>query len=245
MEKLLKYSILRYSPSTVSGEWINLGILFSEESLGLNVFNFSRNFARIKKFDDEIEKDVLFDFLQGIKNDVQTREDFNIDTFTKFYINNYAFSETCTVIYHELEKTMEDLNKLYFRFDYAKEQRSDKRADQKLLSQMIVSVGKKVLQNKKIEGYYDEKIVYDLVTDDFYIKIFDFDGKDLKKCINSAKAWAWNCNHERNKNILIVYRYSQKELIEDEFRIIKNIFEETPCHFCNVEESIQLLQTVS
>ena len=34
MEKLLKYSVLRYMPSKLSGEKINLGILFSEENTG-------------------------------------------------------------------------------------------------------------------------------------------------------------------------------------------------------------------
>lgn len=33
MEKILKYSVLRYSPSSVSGEKINLGIIFFDETL--------------------------------------------------------------------------------------------------------------------------------------------------------------------------------------------------------------------
>ena len=37
MEKILKYSVIRYSPSSVSGEKINLGIIFFDETLNWTV----------------------------------------------------------------------------------------------------------------------------------------------------------------------------------------------------------------
>lgn len=37
MEKILKYSVLRYSPSTVAGEKINLGIIFYDMKSGYRI----------------------------------------------------------------------------------------------------------------------------------------------------------------------------------------------------------------
>ena len=38
MKKYLKYSILRYSPSSVAGEKINLGIVVYDDLLGVREF---------------------------------------------------------------------------------------------------------------------------------------------------------------------------------------------------------------
>lgn len=84
MSKLLKYSVLRYSPSVLSGESINLGILFSEENIGYYSFRFTRNLARIKSFDDELNREALFDLLTGIKEEVDLESNqkiFKIDRF--------------------------------------------------------------------------------------------------------------------------------------------------------------------
>lgn len=79
-----------------------------------------------------------------------------------------------------------------------------------ILEKLIKSAGTKVSRNKAIEGRYREKINYDLVTDDYYVKLFDFDGKDLRRCINTAKTWAWNSNNNDGKKVYVFYRYSQK-----------------------------------
>lgn len=47
MEKVLKYSVLRYSPNIVTGEAINLGILYSDETRGYHSFRYTHNYDRI------------------------------------------------------------------------------------------------------------------------------------------------------------------------------------------------------
>ena len=55
MKKLLKYSVLRYSPSTIAGEKINLGIMFYDIPSGYREFKYSKKFSRLATFDDEID----------------------------------------------------------------------------------------------------------------------------------------------------------------------------------------------
>ena len=59
MEKILKYSVLRYSPSSVSGEKINLGIIFFDETLNYREFRYSKKFSRLSSFDDEININLV------------------------------------------------------------------------------------------------------------------------------------------------------------------------------------------
>jgi hypothetical protein len=73
--------------------------------------------------------------------------------------------------------------------------------------------------------------------------VIDFDEKNLNRMINTAKIWAWNCNHEK-KNVYIIFRYSNMNLDESSFRIIKSIFGETKCVFKKIEEASDLFPEV-
>lgn len=245
MSKLLKYSVLRYFPSIVAGESINLGILYSEEKTGYCSFRFTQNISRIKSFDDELDRDALLDLLKGIEEDVKSdsgKGKFNIDRFIKFYINNFRFDQPQTIVYEKLDTIVERLYKSYFRFDLPKDKRPSKKEDQRIIAQLIASAGKRTYRNKRVAGSFKENILYDIVSEACYIKIFDFDGKNLKHCINSAKTWAWNCSHELEKPIYIIYRYSKTEIPSDAFRIIKQIFDEADCKFYSFDEGLRQLQ---
>lgn len=129
MEKLLKYSVLRYVPSHLSGEKINLGILFSEENTGYHSFYCTKNFQRIKYFDDELDRKTLSSFLAEIKEDVEgewNNKNFNIDEYIKFYINNFCFEKTVSIIYEDLDSMIESLKTTKFRFDYVESERTSK-----------------------------------------------------------------------------------------------------------------------
>lgn len=131
MEKILKYSVLRYSPSLLSGERINLGIVFSEETTGYHSFYYAQNLSRIKRFDDELDLSVLKELLMGIEEEVEGDwfdKEFSIDSFVKFYINDYRFDDPQAIIYQDLEETITSLKKAYFRFDYSKAERPDRKS---------------------------------------------------------------------------------------------------------------------
>ena len=244
MEKILKYSVLRYSPTLFSGEKLNLGILFSEENTGYHSFQFTKNFQRIKNFDDTISIKDLKMLLIDLKEEVEdTTVRFDIDSFIKFYINDYCFEKTQILFYEDLEETTEQLFKSYFRFDFEKKDIPTLKEDKLLLSNIIYSTGRKPVKNKPIEGSFEENITYDIITDDYYIKLFDFDNRDLNRFIGHAKTWAWNSDHETDKDVYVMYRFSQKEPEQERaFNIIKNIFNDSKATFCSMEEGMRLLQ---
>lgn len=123
MEKLLKYSVLRYSPSILSGERVNLGILFSEESVGYHSFYYPHNLGRIKSVNDELDESILKEFLLGIKEEISGEwydNSFDIGEYVKYYINDYKFEAPQVILYDDLDAVTNRLIKSYFRFDFEK-----------------------------------------------------------------------------------------------------------------------------
>lgn len=250
MVKLLKYSVLRYSPSTISGEKINLGIIFYEEDINYREFRFSKNFSRLSKFDDEIDIKLVKKLMAGIKEEVEAEiydyKLFDIDKYIQYYINDFCFESTKTIKYDDLEDMIERLNKTYFRFDYEKSERPNKSDDQKILEQLIVSQGKSFKSNHYVYGRCNDKIKYDIVTDDYNIKIFDFDDKKLSLLVNNAKTWAWNTMFGDEKRTIIIYRYNNvSSKYSRDFQTIMRIFQQANASVYDIDEGIQFLQRIS
>ena len=248
MEKLLKYSVLRYSPSTVAGEKINLGIIYSEENEKYRKFWHIQKFSRVANFDDEIDIKTVKKLLKSIEaevvGDVYTYDHFDIEEYTKYFINDFCFEKPKTIKYESLDDTIEMLNKTYFRFDYDKADRPSKADDKKIIEQLIHTTGACIRKNEYLSGKFNDKIKFDFITDSYALKIFDFDDKNLNLLIHSAKTWAWNCMHEVNKKFIIIYRYNDyNKRYKEEFNIIMNIFKEANAKIYDMEDGIQVLQS--
>lgn len=130
MEKVLKYSILRYSPSKIAGEQINLGIIFDAEADTYREFRYSKKFSRVSNFDDEVDIDVVKGLLKQIKQDVEgtlfSYGNFDIDDYVNYYINDFSFEKPKQIIYEDLSEVLESLYKTYFRFEFDKADRPTK-----------------------------------------------------------------------------------------------------------------------
>lgn len=248
MKKVLRYSVLRYSPSKISGERINLGIAFSDEQQGIHEFRHTNKFKRIAEFDDELSIDVVKKLLKGIKTDIDnslfTNGHFDLDEYIKFFINDFCFDEPKTIYYEDWDAAVERINKAYFRFDYGENNRPSKADDLKLLGEIITEKNDKIKKNSRTIGIFNENVTYDFVTENYKIKIMDLDDKDLSKLVNNAKSWAMTCMTDPEKNILIIYRYSKRDNLKNnkEFESIKEIFRYANAKFVDIEEGIQLMQ---
>lgn len=250
MDKILKYSVLRYSPSTVSGEKINLGIIFYDQFCGYREFKYSKKFNRLRSFDDEINIDLVKKLLQGIKEEVEgnlfTYDKFDIEEYTKYYVNDFCFDKPKAIKYDNLEEMIERLNKTYFRFDYEKSERPSKSDDKKLIEQLISTQGKELKKDCYVFGHCNDKIKYDIVTEDYNIKIFDFDDKQLSLLVNTAKTWAWNSMYGDSKKSIIIYRYNDlNSKYSNEFNIIMNIFKKANANVYDIDEGMQFLQNIN
>lgn len=112
MVKILGYSALRYSP--ISGEKVNLGIIFSEEVTGYRSFCYVQDPGII----DGVDPYALKDLLPGIKEEVEGEwypEGFSVDSFIKYYINNYKFDVPQIIMYQGFEETIAALKKAYLQ----------------------------------------------------------------------------------------------------------------------------------
>jgi hypothetical protein len=248
MEKVLLYSVLRYSPSTVAGEKINLGIIFFDKSSNYREFRYSKKFSRLSNFDDEINLELVKALLSGIKNDVEgdlfSYQSFDIYEYTKYYINDFVFEEPKAITYDDLHEIVESLNKTYFRFDYERKNRPTKEDDLKLIERVVRDNSAKVKKDSYVMGACNEKIKFDFVTEDYTIKILDFDKKDLTRVINNMKTWAWNCISDGESKILLIYRYSddEKKKSDEAFNIIMDIFAKANANILDINKGLQLLQ---
>lgn len=248
MEKMLKYSVLRYSPSTVAGEKINLGIIFCDEENGYREFRYSKKFSRLANFDDEIDINMVKELLKGIQEDVEgtlfTYSDFDIANYTKYYVNDFCFDRPKTVAYDDLNEIVTRLYKTYFRFEYDRSERPSKEDDKKIIEKLILSSGAELRKNEYLLGASNERIKYDFITDKYCIKIFDFDGKDLAKLINSAKSWAWNCMYSTERECIVIYRYSEdNKKYLNEFKIIMDIFNKAHAKVYDINAGLEIIQS--
>ena len=115
--------------------------------------------------------------------------------------------------------------------------------DLRLIGDIISEKSQEVKKQHKVEGFFNEKVTYDFVTEKYKIKIMDFDDKNLSKLINNAKSWAMTCMTDPEKNVLVIYRYSNSDNMENnmEFESIKEIFDYAGANFVNIEEGVSLI----
>ena len=206
----LQYSVLRYSPSLLSGESINLGILISTD--GYAYFDYTKKMNRIREFDDTLDMGVLRFMLESIKKDVEgdlttQGKVFDISNYIKFYCKEYHFSPINIITYNnDLEKRIEEIKKIYLRFDYEISQRPSSQEELSFLRSLLIEKGNKVRTRATVSGIHNETVRYDFILGRLGIKYFSLNSeKDLRKIMNDVKAWAWNSEHYGDIRPVIVY----------------------------------------
>lgn len=236
MSNILKYSVLRYSPSILGGESINLGILFYCEKENARRFISTTKWTRIREFDDELNISDLKLILDSIRDQVEitllnAQKTFSIESFIKYYTNELHFSKPICIDSNDIDKEIEEVKRMYLRYDYDKSNRPSKAEELRFIAQILNSQGVKFQRRGISIGTYHEPVVYDYLTSSYGIKLFQFQNKDLKKMMNDVKAWAWNSEKNKQVQTLIVYssdlesENESNSANEDLLRTILRIFE--------------------
>ena len=209
MSNKLYYSVMRYSPSIVSGESINLGVLVTSEDY--TEFFHTNRFTRIREFDDTLDIETVKVFLDSISDEIKVDlfnidKSFDIASFIRYYCKEYYFSPIISVSYEDLEKKVEEIKRIYLQFDYEKNQRPTNKEALAFMRTILVSQGHRVLNNKSTMGSFQESVRFDMICGNYGIKFFRFSStKELKRIMNDIKAWAWNCEHSSLVKPIIVY----------------------------------------
>ena len=233
----------------ISGESINLGILFSYEHEENRCFISTKNYKRVTNFDDEIDIDIVKFLLDTISKDVEVsietlNRPFSIENYTQYYCNEFNFSNVVEVSYEDAAQKMEEIKKVYLRYDLPQSKRATKADEIKLLSQIIKTKTSNTHNNIKIKGKFDDRISIDIAFDDYYIRIFFITNTNKKQNVNAAKVWAFNCenNEELRKHAITVCQYEDDLVVDEDVEVIIRILNSLKSYmFSSIDDGIECI----
>ena len=206
----IEYSALNYYNSPISDECLCIGVLFHNVTTGQRDFKYISNFQRFHAFDDEADIDFVKLYLRGIKEEVETSlfnydKEFNLGAYIKVYANEFKFSSVRTLSVDENENYVEDLSKIYLKYDLAKSQRLNGNEEKKLIRR-VLETNNLEYSTQKVNGPYKDEIAFDYQVGNVCIKLFSFKGKNLRRVIGSARQWSFVADEVgRQKQVLFIY----------------------------------------
>lgn len=230
----VEYTALKYYNSIISDECLYVGMLYNNITTGQRDFRYISNFSRFKAFDNEANIDFIKAYLKGIKDETENNifnyQNFNIKEFTKIFVNEFRFTDIMKIEVDESENYVENLTKLYLKFDFNKKDRLNNKTEKQYIKQILSSKGFG-FSSPKIKGNYDEEISFDYVINNVAVKIFSFRDKNLKKVIPTAKQWSFNAK-ELEEITKIIFIYDNSETKDNaHLDIILNILKENALVF--------------
>lgn len=251
----LIYSILRYEPSIVSGEKINLGAIFHYISTDYREFFSISKWARVSAFDDTLNISLMKDLMQDIRLEMGTALDnpqFEIEKFCSRY-NSELYFDTCTLLTDisevDLSSQIEDIKKLYFQFEYDASVRPSNDDQKKFLRRLLLSKQIAYARNPAKTGLYGDTITYDFSFGEYGVVFFNLNNAKIdNKTMNKVKAWAWNAtNSTDGLKLLILYDLADEN--RSEVRPALEIFNSVAYKMINIHEGFSevspLLDVVS
>jgi len=212
MEKMCKFSVLRYVPDEIRKEFINIGLVFHSPKDMFVDIKFTTNFSRVHVFDDEVDIDLLKTVLDGMKESFTSleisnegpfyddlRKDDFLDCATSFYSNQLQFSPIYTIRSTDVNKDFNDLFKTYVYFDSRRTERITIDKVKSIMNRVIREKEVNINHNVSIDiGRERIKLDYQYEAQESlkYIKTLSFDYQDKKNNRGQesriAKEWAWN-----------------------------------------------------
>lgn len=221
----VEYAALKYYNNVISDECLYMGMLFHNLTTGKRDFRYISNFKRFQAFDDEADVDFVKLYLAGIKQQVEQnlsnhQFDFSVSDFTKIYVNEFRFSDVTTMEVDETENYVENLTKMYLKFDFSKEKRLSNSEEKKYIRK-ILSSSNVAFSTPRVSGTYEENVNFDYIIEDVAIKLFSFKEKNAAKLIPSAKQWAFSAEELKDR-YKIVFLYDD-ESDSPQLRIVMKI----------------------
>lgn len=210
MQQTGYFTVLRYVPDEYREEFINIGIILHSPNDKVIDIKLTKNFSRVKSFDDEVNLEILKLVLEGLE------EDFKVSTVngpsiteleskellknrTTFYVNQLQFSPIYQILINDFERDFNDLFRTYIYFETKKKER--------ITSEEVKTLMRRVMRTKGILDKIDKNpVLYNRTEEiglDFaftsndsknFIKAlsFDYEKKKNTQGINQAKIWAYN-----------------------------------------------------
>lgn len=250
MEQKLQYAVLQYSPSLISGESINLGVIVSAEDRPLFDFVTTKKLARIKEFDDTIDIDTVKLLLSSIKEELETTLEncmvqFDVQSYIQFYVNEYHFSRIIELYYNDFDEAVKELTKMYLPFDFAKTQRPSHADEIRFMTRILKTNNVPYDRNVREIGSYSERITYDFKINQYGIKLLWLKGKDLSRLINDVKAWAWNADHPTAGMETVIIYDSERDATKPMLKSIIEILQSSRAKVLTLEQGLDWLHSLN
>jgi len=221
----VEYAALKYYNSVISEECLYIGMLYHNLTTGQRDFRYISNFNRFQSFDDEADVDFVRLYLKGIKQQVENNifnyDRFDIHEFKRIFVNEFRFSDVMKMEVMEEENYVENLTKLYLKFDFNKRNRLTNREEKEYIRRILTSKNVE-LSNPQLKGGFNEDVVFDYVIENVAIKVFTFKEKNLKKLIPMAKQWSFTAGELKQK-MQVVFLYDDECTDDIYLNIILNI----------------------
>lgn len=209
----LWYSILRYTPSFVSGESINLAALFYYPDTDYREFFSLTKWSRLSSFDDSLNIPLIKNLMLDIADEIGTpltAPNFNIQKFCAQYQSQIYFDQCVAfpdVFPGNVSEKIEEIKQIYFQFEYDMDSRPTREDQKRFLGKLLRAQKIDYHREAVQKGAFDENVTYDYLFCGYGVKFFDLNAEKISgQTLNKAKAWAWNCKTDPNGlKIVILY----------------------------------------
>lgn len=222
MERVCKYTILRYVPDDTRQEFINIGVVLHSPQDKLIDCLITSNFTRVSAFDDEADIQFLKIVLDGVKDDFSktnmisgpSYEDISdpnyLDKATSIYVNQLQFSPIKYIRTKDFDTDLQNLFKVYVYFDVQKKSRITDQDVKSIMNRVIRSKTTQIFE--KLNRNVTIDIGTELIALDYaytaknnrvkVIKTFSFDytSRGSKHAPLLAKEWAYNFHKLKSKS---------------------------------------------
>ena len=239
------YSVLCHYPSIVSKDCLTLGIVFHDRSNNIGDFKSIKKWDRAKAFNDSLDIEMIKLQLECIKDEIKDftkEENFDLDKYTKFYVNELKFTEVNNVFINEsFEEFMELCVRQYMPLDLDKDKRPNKEEQAQFIKKLMKISNIEYTQGT-IKGEFDENINFDFIIGDYAFKIFRFEGREENRVINNVKTWAYNCIEL--KGFYKVISIIDLDTLEENYKSIYKILTKESDKIIHFNELISFVKTI-
>lgn len=250
MDKLLYYSVLKYIPSVIRMESINVGIAVHYPSKKYSHFFKTSNMQRVRAFDDEYDSDFFHMVMETLEYEIdfgklddlslnlidksqETRfKDIEEESFlnkrTSYLANEFRFTPVQSISTNdeEVESDIYSLKDMYLYYDKPKAKRITKKEVHSLLAKQLRSYN---LSNvKKAPVYKDElggKVKYDYrINNNTLLRSITFDYKNVDSLSKELKVLLYDLKEINDSKISNIFLIRNDNFKNDSYQTIYTNF---------------------
>lgn len=233
MSNILYYKILKYIPSAIRMETLNVGIVVHYPAKKYSHFFKTTNIKRVRAFDDEYNPDFFNMIMDSLSYELDYAENL-IDTFnleqdrfkditspcfldrrTDYLANEFIFSKTQELHTDnkEYKEDIKNLQGIYLYYDRPKGKRISKDNVKRVISKQIKSFNlNDVKQNPISSSLFGSTKFYDFKVNNSFIKSISFDYKRANDLIKELKLILFDLGSiEYDSNISNIFLISNEK----------------------------------